>query len=107
MEEHGSSRPIDNSDKGAITLFENFAGMLEGNVLVEYLRGGEQALAISIVDEMAKWGLPHGSKDIGDLKAVQDEGTVSTILSSLAPSPSTFVTPLLSHTLLISRADAN
>jgi hypothetical protein len=92
MEEHGSSRPIDNSDKGAITLFENFAGMLEGNVLVEYLRGGEQALAISIVAEMAKWGLPHGSKDIGDLKAVQDEGTVSTIIPPLAPSPSTLVT---------------
>jgi hypothetical protein len=93
MEEHGSSRPIDNSDKGAIRLFELFAGTIEGVVLVEYVRGGEQPLAMSIVGEMAKWGLPHGSKDIGNLKAVQDEGTVSTMIFSRAISPS------LVHTL--------
>jgi hypothetical protein len=86
MEEYGSSRPIDNSDKEAISLFENFTGKLEGDIVVKYVRGGEQALARSIVGEMAKWGLPHGSKDIGDLKAVQDEGTVSTLIFMLAPT---------------------
>ena len=77
MEELGSSRPADSSDKGTITLFEHFASKLDGEVIVKYVRGGEIALGRSIVCEMAKWGLPHGSEDIGDFKAWQDEGCVS------------------------------
>jgi hypothetical protein len=100
MEEYGSSRPIDNSDNEAITLFEKFAGKLEGDIVVKYVRGGEQALARSIVGEMAKWGLPHGSKDIGKLKAVQDEGTVSTLISTLAPTHSILPSTCLASSIV-------
>ncbi|KAF2708876.1 hypothetical protein K504DRAFT_482355 [Pleomassaria siparia CBS 279.74] len=73
MEEKGSGRPVDDRDKEAITAFENFASKMEGEVIVKYVRGGELALARSIVGEMATWGLPHGSKDIGGIKLLQDE----------------------------------
>jgi hypothetical protein len=77
MEELGSSRPEDPRDKEALTVFESFASQLEGEVLVQYVRGGEQALACATVVQMAEYGLPHGSDDIGDTKPVVEETTVS------------------------------
>ncbi|KAF2799016.1 hypothetical protein K505DRAFT_391227 [Melanomma pulvis-pyrius CBS 109.77] len=73
IEEQGSSRPVDNRDKEAITALELFTSKMEAEIIVKYVRGGELALARSIVGEMASWGLPHGSKDIGNLKMLQDE----------------------------------
>ncbi|KAH6215596.1 hypothetical protein HBI42_134640 [Parastagonospora nodorum] len=77
MESHGSSRPDDARDKEALARFNNFAEQLEGEVVVKYIPGGERALARSIVVEMVEYGLPHGSKDIGDIKLMAAETTVS------------------------------
>jgi hypothetical protein len=78
METYGSSRPEDARDKEALVRFEKFAGQLECEVIVKYIPGGNRALAHSIVVEMANYGLRHGSKDIGDIKPVAIETTVST-----------------------------
>ena len=77
MEALGSSRPDDARDQDALKDLEAFAIQLEGNVVVQYVRGGEKALASSIVVEMAKYGLPYGSVDIGDIKPVAQETSVS------------------------------
>lgn len=77
MEQQGSSRPIDPRDKEAIGQLERFTYGIEGEVIVKYVQGGEQALARSIVVEMAEYGLPHGSKDIGDIRPLPDQTTVS------------------------------
>jgi hypothetical protein len=73
MEELGSSRPDDPRDAEALKTFEQFASRLEGDVVVRYVRGGEKALACSTVVEMANYGLPHGSMDIGDIKPMAQE----------------------------------
>ncbi|CAN9283039.1 unnamed protein product [Alternaria alternata] len=73
MEELGSSRPDDPRDAEALKTFEQFASRLEGDVVVRYVRGGETALAGSTVVEMANYGLPHGSVDIGDIKPMAQE----------------------------------
>ena len=73
MEELGSSRPDDPRDAEALETFEQFASKLEGDVVVRYVRGGETALACSTVMEMANYGLPHGSVDIGDIKPMAQE----------------------------------
>ena len=77
MESHGSSRPDDARDKEALARFNNFAEQLEGEVVVKYIPGGERGLVRSIIVEMANYGLPHGSKDIGDIKLMAAETTVS------------------------------
>lgn len=79
MEELGSSRPDDARDRDALKDLEAFATQVEGNVLVRYVHGGEKALANLIVVEMAKYGLPYGSVDIGDIKPVAQETSVSTL----------------------------
>jgi hypothetical protein len=81
MENHGSSRPEDSRDKDAIARYKAFASQLDGEVSVKYVPGGEQALARSVVVEMAKYGLAHGSKDIGDIKLMAAETTVSHTIS--------------------------
>ena len=78
MESQGSSRPDDPRDKDALTRLEGFANQLEGEALIKYVRGGEKALARSIVIEMAQYGLQHGSRDIGKIKPLAVETTVST-----------------------------
>ena len=77
MEQMGSSRPEDARDKEALSHFETFATQLEGEVVVKYVRGGEQALARAVVIEMGRFGLQHGSKDIGTKKPLAVETTVS------------------------------
>jgi hypothetical protein len=77
METQGSSRPDDARDKEALTRFKKFASQLEGEVISKYVPGGNRALAHSIVVEMTNYGLPHGSRDIGDIKPVAIETTVS------------------------------
>lgn len=77
MEQLGSSRPDDPRDKEALSQLESFATQLEGEVVVMFVRGGEQALARAVVVEMAKFGLQHGSKDIGTKKPLAVETTVS------------------------------
>jgi hypothetical protein len=76
MERQGSSRPEDARDKESLSRFQRFSSHLEGEVLVKYVPGGEKALSHSIVVEMAHYGLPHGSQDIGDIKPVATETTV-------------------------------
>jgi hypothetical protein len=77
METQGSSRPDDARDKQALARFEMFASQLECEVIVKYIPGGNRALAHSVVVEMTTYGLPHGSNDIGDIKPVATETTVS------------------------------
>jgi hypothetical protein len=77
MERQGSSRPEDTRDKEVLSRFERFSSYFEGEVLVKYIPGGEKALAYSLVLEMAHYGLPHGSRDIGDIKPMASETTVS------------------------------
>lgn len=76
MEDHGTSRPTDSRDKEAIKMFRDLADSLEGEVLVEYVPGGEQALARTMVLQMAKYGLPRGSRDIGDVRLLDTETSV-------------------------------
>jgi hypothetical protein len=77
MENHGTSRPEDSRDKEAIARYVAFASQLEGEVNIKYVPGGERALARFVVVKMAKYGLAHGSKDIGDIKLMAAETTVS------------------------------
>lgn len=77
MEKLGSSRPEDSRDKEVLKVYETLASQLGGEVVVRYIRGGPQALARSFVIEMAKYGLPHGSRDIGDIQPIAMETTVS------------------------------
>jgi hypothetical protein len=83
MEELGSSRPDDPRDREALIHFETFASQRAGEMLVKYVRGGEQALARSTVVEMANYGLPHGSVDIGDINPLAVETSVSILKYSL------------------------
>jgi hypothetical protein len=77
MEDHGTGRPEDPRNQEVLAQFEDYAGELAGEVLIRYVRGGEQALAHSIVIEMANYGLPHGSRDDGDIKPSASETYVS------------------------------
>jgi hypothetical protein len=91
LEEYASSRLIDARDQEAMKELRKFALQMEGEVLVKYVPGGEQALALSVVGEMALYGLPHGSKDIGDIKPLPDETNVCytfTFLSRILTYPS-------------------
>ncbi|KAF2750388.1 hypothetical protein M011DRAFT_456282 [Sporormia fimetaria CBS 119925] len=74
-EQSGSSRPLDNRDLEALTEFKKYTDALEPEIVTSYVQGGEVALASGIVCEMAKYGLPHGSADIGELKLMEDETT--------------------------------
>jgi hypothetical protein len=87
MEELGSSRPDDPRDTEAMNVFEDFASKLDGEVLVRYVRGGEQALARSTVFEMVNYGLPYGSADIGDIKPVALETTWEVFLRRVGLNP--------------------
>jgi hypothetical protein len=77
MEKNGSGRPKDLRDQEAIQRMEGTASKLEGEVIIKYAPGGEQTLAHYLVAEMVNYGLPHGSEDIGDIKPVAVETTVS------------------------------
>lgn len=79
LEELGSSRPEDPRDSEALKAIEGFTSNIEGDVLIQYVPGGEKALARATVTEMGKYGLPYGSADIGDIKLIAQETTVSTI----------------------------
>jgi hypothetical protein len=81
LDQQDSSRPEDPRDKEALSEFEGFAAKLDGEVLIKCIRGGEEALAHSIVVEMIQYGLPHGSKDIGDIKPLASESNVSPPIS--------------------------
>lgn len=87
MEELGSSRPDDPRDTEALKAFKIFASKLEGEVLVRYVRGGEQALARSTVVEMANYGLAYGSADIGDIKPVAQETSWEVFLRRVGLNP--------------------
>ncbi|KAE8828813.1 hypothetical protein PTNB73_06056 [Pyrenophora teres f. teres] len=87
MEALGSSRPDDSRDQDALQAFESFATQAEGDVLVQYVRGGEEALAKSIVVEMAKYGLPYGSVDIGDTRPVAQETSWECFLRRIGLNP--------------------
>jgi hypothetical protein len=76
-EGNGFERLVDSRDKDVISEYETFAAVMEAEVLVKLVRGGEQALTRTIVREMVEYGLPHGSKDIGGIKLLQDETYVS------------------------------
>jgi hypothetical protein len=77
LETSGAARSVDKRDEDALAGFENFTATMEAEVVNEFVRGGEKALARATVIQMATWGLPHGSKDIGDLRLLQDETHVS------------------------------
>lgn len=88
MEERGSPRPADSRDEDALAQFEAFTATLEGDLLVEFVRGGEHGFARSLVRKMAEFGLPHGSVDIGDIKPLAVETSVSLLISlSIAAFP--------------------
>jgi hypothetical protein len=85
MEEVGSRRPADPRDQEALAACKSFAAQLEGEVLIQYIRGGEQALACATVVQMAEYGLPYGSADIGDIKPMVQETTVRTPIDTYFP----------------------
>lgn len=76
---------LDHRDQNAINEYERLAAQLDGEVIIRYVPGGEQHLARSIVIAMAQFGLPHGSKDIGDIKLLPDQTTVS-LYAFLSPN---------------------
>lgn len=71
------SNTLDHRDRDAIREHENLASHMGGEILIHYVPGGEQSLAHQMVMEMAKYGLAHGSRDIGDIKLLPDQTTVS------------------------------
>jgi hypothetical protein len=76
-EDSGFARPEDARDKDTLRDLEVFAATLEGEVLIAFVRGGEQMLARGVVERMAEYGLPHGGQDIGDINLFAAETTVS------------------------------
>jgi hypothetical protein len=83
LEEQGFAS--DPRDQDMITEYEKIAAQMDSEVVVRYIPGGEQALARTTVGEMAQFGLPHHSKDIGDIKLLPDQTTVSTSTSFCCP----------------------
>jgi hypothetical protein len=77
MEKQALGRPEDPQSAAALARLKVFAERLEGNVITKYVGGGEEAMTRTIVVEMAKYGLPHGSRDTGDNKPLEAETTVS------------------------------
>lgn len=73
----GSSRAMEASDMSALAQLDDFASKMDAELFTVFVPGGERVLARAIVNEMVRWGLPHGSKDLGDLKLLEDETTVS------------------------------
>ncbi|EUC50713.1 hypothetical protein COCMIDRAFT_31917 [Bipolaris oryzae ATCC 44560] len=86
-EKLGSSRPEDPRDSEALRAIEKFTSNLEGDVLVQYVPGGEKALARATVTEMGKYGLPYGSADIGDIKPIAQETTYEVFLRRAGLNP--------------------
>lgn len=76
-EKHALRRSFDHRDQEALAEHQNIASQVSGEILLQYVPGGEQALAHTVVCAMAEYGLPHGSKDIGDIKLLTDQTTVS------------------------------
>jgi hypothetical protein len=76
-EENGYSRPEDTRDKDSLRDLELFTTHLEGSVAVEYVPGGEKELARATVENMSKYGLPHISSEMHDIKLFPAETTVS------------------------------
>ncbi|KAH8728755.1 hypothetical protein GQ44DRAFT_724202 [Phaeosphaeriaceae sp. PMI808] len=87
LESNGSSRPDDPRDEEALARLKTFANRFEGEVLIKFVRGGGEALARSIVIEMASYGLPHDSQDIGDIKPVVEETTWELFLRRAGLNP--------------------
>ncbi|KAF2265709.1 hypothetical protein CC78DRAFT_598295 [Lojkania enalia] len=73
LEESSTGRLTDSRDIEALMDLKSFGTRMEAEILVRYVKGGEQVLSRIVVGEMAKWGLPHGSKDIGELRLLQEE----------------------------------
>lgn len=101
MEERGETRPEDSTDKQALSDLELFADKLEGDVLVTYIHGGEYALACGIVCEMARYGLEHGSRDIGDIKPLAVETTVSLLICTWLEMQRRLQTTVMQRDILI------
>ncbi|KAF2279047.1 uncharacterized protein EI97DRAFT_431268, partial [Westerdykella ornata] len=83
----GSLHAVDARDRDAMAQFGNFASKMDVEVFTVFVRGGEQALARAIVNEMVKWGLPHGFKDLGDLRLLEDETTWEVFLRRAGLNP--------------------
>ena len=85
---------VNDYDQAALQDLESFTETLAADVMVKYVAGGEEALARSVVTEIARWGIPHGSKDLGDFKPLQEETYVRTsfYFSDSYPSPLTLIT---------------
>ena len=82
-EENGASRPEDARDKDSLRNLELFAtSRLEGNIVVEYIPGGEKDLARATVENMGKYGLPYIGSEMHDIKLFPAETTVRCPLPS-------------------------
>ncbi|CAI6275757.1 unnamed protein product [Periconia digitata] len=68
-----SERAMDTRDLDAIDHFKKHTSAMKCDISTEFVAGGNLALAQAITEEMAKYGLPGGSKDIGDIKLLPDE----------------------------------
>ncbi|KAF1928133.1 uncharacterized protein M421DRAFT_64112 [Didymella exigua CBS 183.55] len=86
-EDSGHTRPEDTRDTESLSSLEVFAAQLAGDAVIHYIRGGEQTLARSIVQNMAKYGLPHGGQDIGDIKLLAVETTWEVFLRRAGVNP--------------------
>ncbi|KAF9694344.1 hypothetical protein EKO04_007446 [Ascochyta lentis] len=86
-EETGHSRPEDARDTESLKGLETFAAQLEGNVIIQYVKGGQQALARSIVENMGEYGLPSGGEDMGNLKLFAMETTWEVFLRRAGLNP--------------------
>jgi hypothetical protein len=76
-DEGGYARPEDVRDKEVLKGLEVFAEQCEGDVSVQYVRGGEQSLARAVVESMGVYGLPTHGEDMRDVKLFSVESTVS------------------------------
>ncbi|KAH7068828.1 hypothetical protein BKA63DRAFT_545557 [Paraphoma chrysanthemicola] len=87
MEKQALGRPEDPQSAAALARLKVFAERLEGNVITKYVGGGEEAMTRTIVVEMAKYGLPHGSRDTGDNKPLEAETTWEVFLRRAGLNP--------------------
>ncbi|UPX18898.1 uncharacterized protein EKO05_0009181 [Ascochyta rabiei] len=86
-EQVGYSRPEDARDTESLKGLETFATQLEGDVVVRYVEGGEQALARSVVESMGEYGLPSDGKDMSNIKLFAMETTWEVFLRRAGLNP--------------------
>ncbi|KAF3003468.1 hypothetical protein E8E13_003618 [Curvularia kusanoi] len=101
--ENSDSRPEDARDKKSLKNLELFAAQLESIIAVEYVLGGDKELAKATVENMGRYGLPHGGRDMQDITLIPHESTWEVFLcrAGLNPFAAQFIIAYLKEPTIV------